>query len=186
MQTIFLLIASLIGIYSLLCLIRIVISWIPQAQGNAFAHFLSRICDPFFAMFRFSFAQIGSFDLSPVFALLTLYVAEQFLRIIGTTNNFNAFSFIGILLNLVIIIFSSIVSSLIIILIIRLIIELTGRASISNYCTITDSILSPVYRIASSITNRNDRRLNIIVSIAIMFAIMIAMRILLGLLKLIF
>jgi len=76
MSVIFNLLSALIGIYSFLCMIRIVLSWIPTYSYSKPALFLAKICDPFLDIFRkIKFLRFQNIDFSPVvgFAVLTLF-----------------------------------------------------------------------------------------------------------------
>lgn len=164
MRTFFSLIAGLIGFYSFLCLARIVISWFPQAQNNQVSRFLANICDPFFALFRFSFSQIGVLNLSSLFALAALYIFQNIFESLSRQNSFNAFSIIAILINVILSVINSLLTLLLIVLIIRLILQLTGHAFNAAYTDTLDSILAPLYRMANKIA-KNDYVASLVVLI---------------------
>jgi YggT family protein len=55
----------------------IIISFFPEFQHNDFAKILSRIADPFLAIFRKFIPPIGGWDLSTLIALIVLRIAIQ-------------------------------------------------------------------------------------------------------------
>lgn len=75
---------GLLSIYSLMIVIRIIMSWVSQS-GNSFTRFLGRLTDPILMPFRRIIPPLGMFDISPVIVLLLLSflraaVAGVFLR----------------------------------------------------------------------------------------------------------
>lgn len=171
MQLFFLIIANLIGVYSLLCLIRIIISWVPQAQNNGFYDFLVKICDPFFGMFRFSFAQVGSLDFSSLIALFFLYIIQQFFQLLAKADGFNALSIVAVFINLIVTIGNFIISLLIVVLLIRLFLEVTGKATRSNYCAVLDQSFEPLYRFVAGFSGAGNRKMTIIAAIVLLFVV---------------
>ena len=155
MDTFFSLLAHLIGIYSFLCLIRIVISYFPQMQNNRVADFLASICDPFFSLFRFSFSKIGAFDLSAFFAIAALYIAQKVFHTLSLKKDFNAFSIITILLSVSFSIADSLLTFLLIVLIFRFILEITGKSYNSVYTDAIDSVFTPLYNLANRLTGNS-------------------------------
>lgn len=79
-------VSQIISLYSFLCLIRIVLSWIPSAANSSFGQILSSLCDPYLNWFRrFPFTRIGMIDFSPILALGVLSVGSDMIaRIIRT------------------------------------------------------------------------------------------------------
>ncbi|MEL3908267.1 MAG: YggT family protein [Treponemataceae bacterium] len=155
MSFIFSITANLIGLYSVLCLIRIVISWFPQLQDNVVARFLANICDPFFAIFNFSFSQVGALNLSSIFALFFLYLVQNIFQSLAIAQNFNAFTIFTIIINLALSLINAILTIILVIVGLRLILELTRNKN--TYTEAIDRFLAPLYNIAQSITSARDR-----------------------------
>lgn len=62
----------LLSVYSILCTIRILLSWVP-AISNSFTRFISSICDPYLNFFsRRGILRFGSLDFSPFLSLAIL------------------------------------------------------------------------------------------------------------------
>ena len=60
-----------LGIYSLLVIVRIVLSWV-ISRGNAVLKFLIRVTEPVLEPFRRLIPPLGVFDISPIVVLLLL------------------------------------------------------------------------------------------------------------------
>ena len=109
MTIIFSLLASLISIYTIACIIRIVLTWIPQARSSKFEEIMSKICDPYLNIFsKIKWARIGTFDFSAAIGLCVLAALSSLFQTMGKGNILKFSSFIGLLLTLVWSIFSSI------------------------------------------------------------------------------
>ena len=67
----------LLNAYSLMILACVIIRWIPELQHNKIAEILSRIVDPFLAMFRRVIPPIGGLDLSAMIAMVLLQMAAS-------------------------------------------------------------------------------------------------------------
>ena len=83
-RAIFSSLATVVSIYSSLCLVRIFLTWIPQANYSKFGQFMSAICDPYLNIFsRVRFLRIGMIDFSPIlaFALLSALASVDPLRV---------------------------------------------------------------------------------------------------------
>jgi YggT family protein len=74
-----------IGVYILLILAYIVLSWIRLPYSiwlNRIQRFLYDVCDPYLRVFRRFVPPIGPLDLSPMIAVLVLVVLQQVLHTI--------------------------------------------------------------------------------------------------------
>ena len=66
---------GLLGIYSLLIVIRIVLSWV-TAASNKLTRFLMKITDPVLEPFRKIIPPLGMFDISPIVVLFLLHFLQ--------------------------------------------------------------------------------------------------------------
>jgi YggT family protein len=69
-----------IGVYTLLILAFIIMSWIRLPYSpwlNRIQRFLYDVCDPFLRLFRRVLPPLGPLDLSPMVAVITLYAIDQ-------------------------------------------------------------------------------------------------------------
>ena len=79
----FQLLASVISFYTMVCFVRILLTWIPSAQYSKFGRILASICDPYLNLFRgLRFLRVGMFDLSPAVALCLLIAPHPFWEIL--------------------------------------------------------------------------------------------------------
>lgn len=128
MFSIFRLLAGVISIYTLLCFIRIMLTWFPGAQYSTFGRILCQICDPYLNLFRnLTWFRFSMFDFTPAIALCVLMAASTVCSSLAATGRFS----IGGLLSLAITMIWSVISSLIffaiILLVVRLVVLLTRR-----------------------------------------------------------
>lgn len=73
LRTVFTILSSLVSAYAILCMIRIILTWIPQAGSSKFGRFLVSVCDPYLNLFRnIKWMHIGNFDFGPAVALCIL------------------------------------------------------------------------------------------------------------------
>lgn len=115
------LLSAAISIYTLLCLVRIFLTWLPNAGYNSFTQFLGQICDPYLNLFRgIRWLVIGGFDFSPTLALCILGAAST---LVNTFTHAGRIT-IGMLLSMILSLAWSIVSSLVVFLIILLAVRL--------------------------------------------------------------
>lgn len=73
-----------IGVYVLLILAYIIASWVPGGASPTLERvrqFLYDVCEPYLRLFRRVIPPIGPLDLSPIVAVIALYVLE---RVINT------------------------------------------------------------------------------------------------------
>jgi YggT family protein len=171
--------STVVSIYMLVIIIRIILTWF---RGNVSApDILCRITDPYLNWFRrFTFLRIGHIDISPIVALAILSIVNQiffFLAQYGTIT-------LGIVLALVIQAVWSVASFfiifIIIILALRLIALLTNRNIYSMFWRIIDNISQPIlYRINRMIFKGRivDFRAGILISIGIMALLYFLLRV---------
>jgi len=73
-----------IGVYVLLILAYIIASWVPGGASPTLERvrqFLYDVCEPYLRLFRRVIPPIGPLDLSPIVAVIALYLLE---RVINT------------------------------------------------------------------------------------------------------
>jgi uncharacterized protein YggT (Ycf19 family) len=74
-----------IGVYTLLILAFIIMSWIRLPYSpwlNRIQRFLYDVCDPFLRLFRRVLPPLGPLDLSPMVAVITLYAIDQIVSLL--------------------------------------------------------------------------------------------------------
>ena len=121
---IFKIIASLLTIYSLLCSIRIILTWIPGIS-NGFTNFLSRICDPYLNIFsRLGIFRFGAIDFSPVISLGLLALLSTISSSLAQAGTITLGFILALIIQMAWNVISSIIGFLLIVLIIRFIVLL--------------------------------------------------------------
>lgn len=152
---VFSVLASAISIYSILCFIRIMLTWFPGAEYSKFGQLLSQMCDPYLNIFRrFRFLRFSSFDFTPAIALCVLMAAQSFCAGLATGAGLRISSIIAMVIMLAGNIVSSILGFFAVILIIRLIAYIIVGDGQSSYTiwTAVDRAISPIiFRIAGSV-----------------------------------
>lgn len=127
------LIAGVISAYTLLCFIRIILTWIPGAAYSGFGRFLSSVCDPYLNLFRrIRWLRFGNFDFTPAIAICILIALSTILGNFATTQTFSIGILLATLLSLAWSIFTSFIGFMIILLGIRLVVMLINKNSNSQ------------------------------------------------------
>lgn len=146
MAFVFRLLAFLISIYTVLCIIRIILTWIPGIAYSKFAQFMSTVCDPFLKLFsKIKWCHVGGFDFSPAIALCLLGALSSLFNSLAVRQTVSVQGIIGLVISLVWAIISAVLTFFIILLIVRLIIVLTnGKANYSPIIQQIDRALQPI------------------------------------------
>jgi YggT family protein len=156
MKQLFSLVAAVVTVYTLLCFVRVLISWVPGWSYNRVARFLGELCDPYLNYFRrFKFLRFGNLDFSPVVALAALGAVSSLASGISTAQRMS----VGIILAQVLAVANSVVSSilgvLILLLIIRLIASLVAPHSTYGLWVTLDRTFAPYLdRLSASFKHR--------------------------------
>ncbi len=186
---VFRILTAALSIYSLLCVIRIFLTWIPGLSYSPFGRFLSSICDPFLNLFSgIRWLRFGAIDFSPIVALAVLSMASFVLENLSHGGQISFALILALIIQTAWSIFTAILLFLIIIVAIRLIVVWTGGDRKSSIWYQIDSSLSPfVYSITKlfsggkPVAYKNALTLALIVLIVLRFGGGIAIN---GLLKL--
>ena len=180
-------ISAFLSLYSLLCLLRIIITWIPNYSYSKPADILAQICDPYMNLFRgIKWLRFGSFDFSPALALCILGAGSQLFSSLANGGYINLQMILAMILGIFFSILSSLIFFLIILFAIRLILIMINRDSYntSGFMAnqIDSSISSIVYRIARAFAmgRRITYKAALIISIIALLFLQFALRILLS------
>jgi len=84
MDNLITLISSAIGLYSILIIVYIFMSWVPNIKESAIGQFLERIVEPYLEPFRRIIPPFGMIDVSPIVAILVLRLAQSGLHYLTT------------------------------------------------------------------------------------------------------
>lgn len=153
---IFSLLAGIISVYTMLCFVRIILTWIPNLNYSKFGQLLASICDPYMNYFRnIRFLRIGNMDFSPVLSIGLLVVASNLLSTLAVTGQLKIGYLIASIISMIWSILASILSFLIILLIIRVIALFVSKGN-STFWYSLDKTLNPVvYKVAGIFRGRN-------------------------------
>lgn len=180
-------ISAFLSLYSLLCLLRIIITWIPNYSYSKPADILAQICDPYMNLFRgIKWLRFGSFDFSPALALCILGAGSQLFSSLANGGYINLQMILAMILEIFFLIPSSLIFFLIILFAIRLILIMINRDSYNTsgfMANQIDSSISPIiYRIARTFAmgRRITYKAALIISIIALLFLQFALRILLS------
>ncbi len=180
-------ISAFLSLYSLLCLLRIIITWIPNYSYSKPADILAQICDPYMNLFRgIKWLRFGSFDFSPALALCILGAGSQLFSSLANGGYINLQMILAMILGIFFSILSSLIFFLIILFAIRLILIMINKDSYNTsgfMANQIDSSISPiVYRIARTFAmgRRITYKAALIISIIALLFLQFALRILLS------
>jgi YggT family protein len=193
MQKIMWLLASLAGLYSLLIMIRIILTWFSTTQQSALGAFLSRITDPYLNWWRRRLnLRIGVLDFSVVVALAVLSIFQTFCSKIAMFGRISPGTVLLICLSALWSAVSFILGFFLLVLILRFFAFIAHSDIYSPFWNIVNTISQPIlYRINRILFGKRIVRFatGIIVSILVLAALMagghIALKFLSGLLRLI-
>lgn len=180
-------ISAFLSLYSLLCLLRIIITWIPNYSYSKPADILAQICDPYMNLFRgIKWLRFGSFDFSPALALCILGAGSQLFSSLANGGYINLQMILAMILGIFFSILSSLIFFLIILFAIRLILIMINKDSYNTsgfMANQIDNSISPiVYRIARTFAmgRRITYKAALIISIIALLFLQFALRILLA------
>lgn len=153
MNTIFGIVATLLSIYSFLCFIRIILTWIPELSYSKAVNTLSNICDPYMNLFRgIRWLKMGNFDFSPALALCLLGAISSLFKMLSNGGAISIGLILAMISNVIFSIISSLLVFVIIIFIVRLVIIFVNKDNYNSSSFMMnqlDSSISPlVYKIA--------------------------------------
>lgn len=173
--------ATLALLFSLVCLVRILFTWIPNLEDSRFGSVLGRICDPYLNWFRrFTWTRVGAADFSPILALATLSAATMIFSSIGETGRISLIVIVLVLLQVIWSFVSFLLNILILFLVIRLVYDLINRYQYGPFWIMLDRFLNPVISIVSRFITRflgRTRPLRYRVSLLATLLIILAVRI---------
>ncbi len=158
MRSLLMFLSSLVQLYSLICVVYILLSWSPALRFSSAGRFLASICDPFLNWFRrFSFTRIGPVDFSPILALGVLSILSMTLNQFAGTGKLSVGFIIAGLIQVVWSFFSFLFNLILIFLFVRIIYDfLYSKQFRSNFWIMLDNFLNPIINYASQLFFRNN------------------------------
>jgi len=191
MRLIFGIMASALGIYSVLILIRIVISWFGGIAGGKPVDLLAKLTDPYLDWWRSHLnLRAGFMDFSAVLGIVTLGIVQRIMAILANSGRIKIGSILALVLSSLWSIVFFILGLCLVFVVLRLVAYLTNRDIYSSFWRVIDSISQPIlYRINRIIFGKRIAGylkgiiLSCLLLAALMFAGSIAVPILAGLLS---
>ena len=157
-QTALSILAGVLSLYTLLCLIYILMSWFPGARFTKFGHFMTSICEPYMGLFRrMSFLRIGNIDFSPIVSLGLLSLASTIIAGIQSDGYLSFGRILAAVLNALWGISSSIIGLFTLLIFIRWIVLVInkGRTSYDSGWNQVDMLLNKIsYKVAGTFTKK--------------------------------
>jgi YggT family protein len=145
MRIIFGFLAACASIYSILIVLRFIISWFGGAYNVKPVQLLNRVTDPYLDWWRARLnLRLGIMDLSPVAAIAALSVLQNVLFSLSRFDRITIGAICGIVLMSLWSVISFILIFCIIILIIRIFAYMTNRNIYSPFWKVIDSISQPL------------------------------------------
>lgn len=145
LNQIFSILATVVSFYTLICVIRIFLTWIPGASYSNFGKFISNICDPYLNIFRkFSFLRFGMVDLSPMVAICVLWGTSYIFSSLAMGGKLTLGFILSLLVAMIWNVFSSILIFFAILLLIRLIVLAVSNSTYGTVWDALDRSISPI------------------------------------------
>lgn len=158
MTTVFSLLAAVITIYTILCFIEIIMSWIPGAKFTKFGQTISKITEPYLHVFsRLKWTHVGYVDFSPIISLGILSLASSIFGSVAARGRFLLGNALGEIVRQIWGLCSSLIGLLFILMLIRFIVLLVKKNE-NTYDTMwyqLDSFLRPIVQAISKPFYRN-------------------------------
>ena len=166
---------SLLGLYSLLIIARIILTWFPGTQYSKPAQVLARITDPYLDWWRRHFPlRAGVLDLSPLVAMAALSVAQTLCSAIARQGRISLGVILAVCLSALWSVAAFMLGFCVVVLVMRLFAYLTSANMYGVFWQAIDSISRPLlYRISRIIFGRKivGYMTGIIASIAVLAAL---------------
>ncbi|MBQ5400734.1 MAG: YggT family protein [Treponema sp.] len=125
--------SAVVSVYAILCVVRIILTWIPPASGNGFTNFLAKICDPYLNLFKnIKWLRFGGFDLSPALGLCILSAVSTLLGSFSSGQGFSLSHLLQTIVGLAWNMANSVLIFITVVLIVRLITILVNKTTYTS------------------------------------------------------
>ncbi len=145
MSFVFSVLSGACSVYLFICFIRVILTWVPNAQYSSFGRFLAALCDPYLSWFRrFSFLRAGMLDFSPAVAMGVLVALSSVFAQLSLQGRILFGASLATLLGVLWSIVASLLGFFILLLMIRLFVVIFWPNSSSQLWQILDRTLYPI------------------------------------------
>lgn len=159
MAAILSIISTIIIIYTVLCLISIIMTWIPGAKFTKFGKIISKITDPYLNIFsKRGWFRIGNIDFSPILAIGILVLLSSVLGGIVTTGRVYVGGILAMILGMIWSLFSTLLTIFILLILIRWIVLLINKGQVSTnsaWYQVDLMLQKIVYKIGNTFIRKN-------------------------------
>lgn len=159
LQLIFRAATAVITIYTVMCFVRIIITWVPSFQYSAIGRFLSAMCDPYLTLFSKLPLRLGMLDFSPVVAIGVLTLLSSLLSSTATTGYIRIGYILASVVSLLWSVVQSLLSVLLLVILVRFIVECVTKGNLpyNSVWRALDGALSPIiYKIINLVKAGGD------------------------------
>ena len=186
-QTVLSLLSAVITLYTILCFINIIMSWIPGLKFTAFGKFITSVTEPYLNFFsKWGILRLGNVDFSPIVSIGLLSLVSSILAGIQGTGRIYLGGILATIIYMTWNIVSSIISILFLLVLIRWIVLLVkkGQTSFDSGWYQVDNLLNKItYKISGTFTKSNmSYRKSLLISWITLLVISVAGRILINIL----
>lgn len=169
--------SAIVSIYSILCFLRILVSWVPTFDLGRPGELLCAATDPFLDFFsRYIPLHTGDFDFSPILALAALSVLNNILTALAFSGTISLGYILGMLLSAAWSAVAFFISFLAVSALVRIIAYAARLNSMHPLWMVLDSMLNPVLFRINRLIYRN-RIVNYLQSLVTGFAVLILLRV---------
>ena len=132
-QTILSILSAVIIIYTIICLVAILLTWVPGAKFTRFGKFISSITDPYLNLFsRKGWLRFGNVDFSPMIAIAILVLVSSILGRITVTGRIYFGGILQEILRMVWSVSSSLLTIFFLLILIRWIVLVINKGQVST------------------------------------------------------
>lgn len=150
--------SAFIVVYTILCFIDIIMSWIPGAKFTSVGKLISKFCDPYLNFFsRTGWLRIGNIDFSPIISIGLLSLISSILSGINSTGRIYLGGILATIIGMIWNVCSSLLTVLFLLVLIRWIVLMAnhGQTSYDSGWNQVDLLLNKFsYKIAGTFVKK--------------------------------
>lgn len=156
-QAILSLLSAIVTIYTILCFINILLSWIPALRFTKFGRFISSLTDPFLNIFsNIGFLRFGNIDFSPILSIGLLSLISSILAGIQGTGRIYLGGILATIIYMLWNIISSLMGIFFLLILIRWIVLLINKGQ-TTYGSAWEQVDVILKRVTESVAKRFTR-----------------------------
>lgn len=171
--------AAVVSVYTILCFIDIVMSWLPGAKFTRFGRFISSMCDPYLFFFsKKGWLRFGNIDFSPIISIGILSLVSSILSRINSTGRIYFGSILASIVSMLWSVVSSIAGIFFLLVLIRWIVLMVKKGQ-TSYDSVWYQLDQMVGRIAEKISkpftkSYADYRKQLLISWIVLLVLLVA------------